>query len=74
MDYICGKRLAPVLKELIFKLEQHKEIVPTIREQRDKGKASEDKSCNNRQALSKGKEEAANKRQIKYKTWDTAMV
>ncbi len=26
MDYICGKRLASVLKELIFKLEQHKEI------------------------------------------------
>ncbi|GFP22065.1 hypothetical protein HKBW3S06_01292, partial [Candidatus Hakubella thermalkaliphila] len=26
MDYICGKRLAPVLKELIVKLEQHKEI------------------------------------------------
>lgn len=26
MDYICGKRLAPVLKEIIFKLEQYKEI------------------------------------------------
>ncbi|GFP31446.1 hypothetical protein [Candidatus Hakubella thermalkaliphila] len=26
MDYICGKRLASVLKELIVKLEQHKEI------------------------------------------------
>jgi len=26
MDYICGKRLAPALKELIFKLEQYQEI------------------------------------------------
>jgi len=35
MDYICGKRLAPVLKELIFKLEQHKEIA-IDRETREK--------------------------------------
>jgi hypothetical protein len=26
MDYICGKRLAPVLKEVVIRLERHKEI------------------------------------------------
>jgi len=26
MDYICGKRLAPVLKEVIIRLERHREI------------------------------------------------
>ena len=28
MDFICGKRLAPILKELISALERHKEIKP----------------------------------------------
>lgn len=27
MDYICGKRLAPILKEVVLRLERHKEIV-----------------------------------------------
>jgi hypothetical protein len=48
MGYICGKRLAPILKEIIFRLKEYNEIV--LRENH-RGKTFQYQCLHNRQLL-----------------------
>jgi hypothetical protein len=69
MAHICGKRLAPVLKETVIRLERCREvrISDTVRRE-----TLQDQPCHYRSFTCKREEKTADQREVQYKARHTA--